>query len=140
MSSTYAARAYAATAVNNSVEAASPHRLIQMLYEAAIRNLRVAKSHLAKNEIPQKAQCMSKAMDIITQGLRANLNDDAGGEIAANLRMVYDYCERQLLLANARNDVKLIDEVISLLEPLLTAWKQIGNQGQPVSKSAAVPR
>ena len=52
----------------------------------------------------------------------------AGGELGQNLKSLYDYCERQLMLANARNEPALIDEVLGLCEQLRDAWQQIGEQ------------
>jgi len=124
----YATRAYKSVGVNTAVEAANPHALILMLYDGMIRHLRLAKAHMLNGDLGTKAASLSKALAILDQGLRASLDDDKGGEIAGNLRALYDYMERQLVLANARNDAAKIDEVIALIEPLRSAWHAITKQ------------
>jgi len=126
--SQYATQAYKTVGVNTAVEGATPHKLVLMLYDGLLRQLRLGRAHMQKGDLGAKAGCLSKAISIIDQGLRAALNDDKGGEIAQNLRALYDYAERQLVHANARNDVAVIDEVIALFEPLRAAWHGIGGE------------
>lgn len=123
--SNYAARAYANVGVNTAVEAASPHKLVLMLYDAVLKELRVAKQHMQRREIAPKAAAISKAIRLIDQGLRLNLDMQRGGNIAAQLSMLYDYSERRLLHANIHNDVAALDEVSALIEPLRQAWAGI---------------
>lgn len=137
----YASNAYQSVSVNTAVDAANPHKLILMLYDGLLRHLRLGKAYMQKGDLGNKATSLSKAISIIDQGLRASLDDEKGGDIAKHLRMLYDYSERQLVHANARNDVATVDEVINLLEPLREAWFGIGPQvtqpsQQPVNKSA----
>jgi flagellar secretion chaperone FliS len=134
----YAAQAYRSVGVNTAVDAATPHKLILMLYDGLLRHLRLSKAHMQKGDLAAKATSLSKAISIIDQGLRASLNDEQGGDIAKHLRAIYDYAERQLVYANSRNDVAKIDEVIELLEPLRTAWNGIGSQvTQPAPQQAS---
>jgi flagellar secretion chaperone FliS len=135
--SKYATQAYKTVGVNTAVEGATPHKLILMLYDGLLRQLRLGRAHMQKGDLGAKASCLSKAISIIDQGLRASLNDEKGGEIAQRLRALYDYSERQLVHANARNDVAVIDEVIALFEPLRAAWNGIGSEvGQPPAQPA----
>ena len=138
----YASHAYRTVGVNTAVDAADPHRLILMLYDGLLRHLRMGKAHMQKGDLAAKAAALSKATSIINQGLRASLDEEKGGEIAQNLKALYDYSERQLLHANVRNDATKIDEVIALFEPLREAWVGIGAQvaGPPPSAAAAAAR
>lgn len=124
----YAAQAYSKAAVHTTVDAASPHQLILMLFDGVLRQVRLAKNHMVKGEIAAKAQCISRAIEIISQGLRGSLNPEAGGEIAANLGALYDYCEQRLMQANARNQVELLDEVVGLIERVRSGWQAIAPQ------------
>jgi flagellar protein FliS len=130
MMSNYATRAYAQVGVHTQVEAASPHKLVTMLYDGLLKHLRIARAHMDNRELGHKAQSISKALSIIDQGLRNSLDLDAGGEIAAQLLALYDYCDRRLLHANLHNDVAAVDEVIQLIEPLRAAWSQISPDAQ----------
>ncbi len=134
---TYASQAYKAVSVNTTVDGATPHKLILMLYDGLLRHLRLAKAYMQKGDLASKAASVSKAISIIDQGLRASLDEDKGGEIAKHLRMLYDYSERQLVHANARNDIATLDEVINLFEPLRAAWHGIGAEvNQPPAATA----
>jgi flagellar protein FliS len=123
--SNYASRAYANVGVNTQVEGASPHKLILMLYDGLLKQVRLAKASLQKREVGPKAAAISKAMNIIDQGLRGGLNLEKGGEIAAQLAALYEYSERRLLHANLHDDIAALDEVVSLIEPLRAAWHAI---------------
>jgi flagellar protein FliS len=109
-----------------------------MLYDGALVALLSAKTNIAANNIAAKGTAISKAITIIDNGLRASLDKEAGGEIAANLDALYDYMSRRLLHANLKNDVPAIDEVHGLLADLREAWVTIGEKvGQPAAPAGA---
>jgi flagellar secretion chaperone FliS len=133
----YATRAYANVGVNTAVDAASPHKLILMLYDGLLKQLRLGKAHMQRSELGPKAACLSKALSILDQGLRMSLDLEKGGDIAAQLHLLYEYAERRILHANMRNDVSAVDEVIALIDPLRTAWQAIAPEPQRVAQGAA---
>ena len=129
--------AYAKVGLETSIGSASPHKLIVMLYDGALVALLSAKTNIAANNIAAKGIAISKAITIIDNGLRASLDKEAGGEIAANLDALYDYMSRRLLHANLKNDVPAIEEVHRLLSDLREAWVAIGDKaGQPAPAAA----
>ncbi len=67
---------------------------------------------------------ISKAITII-DGLRAHLDMEKGGDIAKNLSDIYVYAENRLFEANFRNDLKMLDEVIGLIQNIREGWIQI---------------
>jgi len=117
--------AYAQVGVQTGVMSASPHKLIVMLYDGARSAIARAKFHLENNELEARGNAISKAINIIDNGLRAVLDHEAGGEISANLESLYEYMTRRLMLANLRSDVALLNEVDALLENLASAWAAI---------------
>ena len=119
-----AATAYRQVGVQSMVDGASPHRLIQMLFEGLMQSLNAARGALQRGEIEEKGRLINKSCRILEEGLKASL-DPSQGEIASNLSALYDYCNTRLMLANARNDVTLIDEVVSLVAPIADGWSQI---------------
>ena len=119
-----ALRQYSQIATGTGVEGASPHRLIQMLLDGALEKIAVAKGHVSRSEYIEKGRHISWAISIIA-GLRASLDINQGGEIAANLEALYDYMERRLLDANSRNDLAALDEVAGLLRQVKDAWDAI---------------
>jgi len=134
--------AYHNVSIETGVTSASPHKLIVMLYDGALVALLGAKTNIAAGNIAAKGSAISKAISIIDNGLRASLDKNAGGEIAANLDALYDYMSRRLLHANLKNDVTIIDEVHGLLNDLRGAWVEIGDKVQqpPVAAPTAMPK
>jgi len=124
-----ALRAYQKVNSHAQISEASPHRLIQMLYEGGLDRLAQAKGALARGDIPQKCLMLTKAIDIIT-GLRQGLDEEKAEDPAAiqQLASLYDYMNTQLLQANISNDPEIIDEVARLLITLKSGWDAIASQ------------
>lgn len=116
--------AYNQVAVQTGVSEASPHRLIQMLLEAALEKLAKAKGFMANKRIQEKGENIGLAISIIDV-LRASLDMQRGGEISHNLESLYDYMTRRLTEANLKNDLTMLDEVANLLLPIKQAWDAI---------------
>ena len=119
-----AVQQYNRVGVSSSVEAASPHRLIEMLMDGAIEKIAFAKGFMERGNISEKGGHISWAISII-DGLKASLDLKSGGEIAQNLDDLYDYMTRRLARANIENNTDILDEVISLMRSVKSAWEQI---------------
>jgi len=122
------ADAYARVGVETGVTSASPHQLILMLYDGALASIQGAKVAMTDKNIPVKGQHISKAIDIILNGLKVSLNLDAGGELAVRLDALYDYMAERLLYANIHNNTAALEEVAALLDSLRSAWMSIADQ------------
>jgi flagellar protein FliS len=105
-------------------EGASPHRLIQILMEGALEKIRAAKGLIERRDIPEKIRNINWALSLI-DGLRHSLDMENGGEIARNLESLYDYMQRRLIVANAENDPSILDEVVSLMLEIKSAWDAV---------------
>lgn len=119
------ANAYAKVGMETGVVAASPHKLIVMLFDGALATLTMALQHMKAGDIEAKGQAISKVITIIDSGLRASLDHSAGGEISANLDALYEYMSNRLLTANLKNQPEIIEEVQHLLRDLRSAWEAI---------------
>jgi flagellar protein FliS len=116
---------YADLARESDVRGASPHRLIILLFEGAESAIAVARVHATEGHFAERGANISKAIDIIANGLKASLDIQAGGELAERLAALYDYMVSRLLWANIKNDVPTLDEVRALLGEIHEAWRQI---------------
>ena len=119
-----AVQQYNRVGVSSSVEAASPHRLIEMLMNGALEKIAFAKGYMERGNISEKGGHISWAISIV-DGLRASLDLKTGGEIAQNLDDLYDYMTRRLARANVENNPDILDEVASLMSSVKSAWEQI---------------
>ena len=119
--------AYAKVGLETGVASASPHKLIAMLYDGAIVAILNGMTQMKAGNIEEKGKALSKAIQILDNGLRASLDREAGGEIARNLDALYEYMSSRLLTANLQNDVNILQEVHGLLVDLRDTWKQIAD-------------
>ena len=108
----------------NNIATQSPGGLIVMLYEGAIRFLKQALLELEAGNAPEKGRLISKAAAIIDE-LNVSLDMEAGGEVAQNLRKLYNFAVAHLDQANLKKDPQRIRDVIGILEELLQGWKSI---------------
>lgn len=120
-----AASAYASVNIESRASASGGVELVILLIEGILDRVKLSKAAIAQRDIMSKVKHINKALEIISEGLRAHLDVGAGGELAQNLDDLYAYCSVRLLHANARNDVQALDEITNLLTPLLGAWISI---------------
>ena len=122
------ANTYTTVGLETSVTAANPHQLVSLLFDALQQSLSAAKGAMLRGDIPAKGRSVGRAVRILEEGLKAGLDAERGGDLAANLRSVYDYCIIKTTEANLRNDATMIDEVIRLIHPVSDGWNQIRNE------------
>lgn len=141
-----AAKAYATTNLESEALAASPHKLIAMLFEGAMIAILKAEHHMKEKNIIEKSAAINKASDIILLGLDASLNMDEDTELGENLHALYIYMGERLLFANLHNDLFILKEVYKLLLDLKMTWDQIAPQvnnkmpfNAPLQAGQAVP-
>lgn len=107
-----------------AVTTQSKGRLIVLLYDGAIKFMKLAVKEMEAGNHQAKSQYISKAQDIINE-LNAVLDMDAGGEIAVNLRKLYCFMNSRLSQANAKRDPQMVYEIITLMEEISQGWKAI---------------
>ena len=138
------ASAYAKIGTESGAMSASSHQLISMLFDGAKTAITMARHHMANQDIGAKGNAISKAINIVQNGLKASLDAEAGGkagaELVADLSALYDYINQRLLYANLRNDPALLDEADRLLENISSAWREIDpHQPRHVVGASAAP-
>jgi flagellar secretion chaperone FliS len=132
---------YAKVGLETDVQAASPHRLVAMLFDGAFEAMRQASQAIHNHDTELKNRALSRAVRIIDEGLRAGL-DLSAGSLATDLRELYGYVCMRLTQANLRSDVAAIEECQRILSPVREAWAGIANTpaalgGQPANTARA---
>jgi flagellar protein FliS len=122
------ASAYANVGLETSVNSASAHRLIELLFNGFVDAVGLARAAMRAKHIEQKGKAITRAARIIEEGLKAGLNMEAGGRLAEDLALLYAYVAVRLTYANLRNDETALDECLRLINPLREAWISIGPQ------------
>ena len=123
----YAAKgtqAYAQIGVESAVMSASQQQLVTMLFDGVLSALVRARLFMQDNNQQGKGVSLSKAINIIENGLRVSLDEESKDELTQNLIALYSYMVRRLLLANIRNDVSAVEEVETLMRNIADAWKE----------------
>ncbi len=108
----------------NQIATASPKKLLIMLYDGAIKNLRLAELSLNEKNLENVNKYLTKTQDIITEFM-ATLNFEDGGEVAQNLYQLYEYMDYRLIRANIDKDIEPIKEIKKYLEELRDTWMKI---------------
>ena len=131
------AAAYSAAGIETIADTADAHELILMLFDGALVSISLAAHHLKSENIAAKGENISKAIDIIENGLKVSLDYRSGGALAERLGALYEYMCNRLLHANLRNDKAALEEVSGLLRELKSAWEEIGKDRTVVSPNKA---
>ncbi|WP_366160971.1 flagellar export chaperone FliS [Bacillus infantis] len=106
----------------NSVTTASPGELTLMLYNGCLKFINQAKKAIADKNIEAKNTNIQKAQNIIRE-LMVTLNMDL--EVSENMMSLYDYMNRQLIEANLKSDIAILDEVEGLVTEFRDTWKEV---------------
>ncbi len=126
---------HARTYRTNSVLTASPGQLVLMLYDGALRALRLAQEGFAQSgSDPRRLEGINKNLlkaQAIIGELQGTLDHEAGGEFAATMHRLYDYYNRRLFEANIRKDAKPVAEVERLLRDVRDAWAEMLLKQEP---------
>jgi flagellar protein FliS len=121
--------AYQKVGVDAAIEVADPHRLILLLFagaQAAIGNARAA---MQQEKIAAKGEAISKAIDIIGNGLKVSLDLEQGGELAERLTRSTTTWSAPAA-RQPDNDLPALEEVAALLEEIHGAWREFRRRRQ----------
>lgn len=122
---------YRAVRSHGLVANASPTRLVQISFEGVLSHLAAARGCMTRiqdnrpvNDVIAKGAALGKAIALIDR-LNSALNMERGGQVAENLRALYQYMMHRLTLANATNDPGVVVEVAGLIATIKSGWDQI---------------
>lgn len=125
----------------DDVLGASPLKLVQLLYCAALDSIAAARRFVRLGDIPSRSRAITKAMAVVTE-LALSLNVEQGGELSRNLAGLYGYVEKLLIQANFEQREQPLEEAEQLLSTLAAAWSTFAPEprssvGDPAVHSAA---
>ncbi|TQV75315.1 flagellar export chaperone FliS [Aliikangiella marina] len=127
---------YQSTSTQSGIFEASPHRLIQMLFEGALEKIAKAKGFMQRNKIEEKGHHINWAIKIIA-GLQNSLNMEQGGDLSEKLYRLYDYMIDTLMQAHAENSIEKLDEVTLLLKEVKSGWDGIEEEVRQMTNQQA---
>lgn len=115
-----------------TVDTSDNVKLVSLLFDGAVNFLKVARGKMEQRDIAGKGIYIGKATAIVGE-LSSSLNMEEGGEIARNLRRLYDFVLDRLLKANLKNDLTALSEAERVLEMLRSGWKEMEMKQQAAS-------
>lgn len=116
---------YRSVDVNSRVGGASPHALINLLYEDLLRELRLAAIAIDRRDFATRSAKVTKALAILF-ALEAGLDFDKGGEVAATLSRFYRGARETIMRASVKLDAAGLRAVVTNIEEIATSWRSIG--------------
>lgn len=127
----------AVTAYGQAADTLPPLQQIVLLYDGAIRRLKEARGAAERGRIGERHKAVEQAVAIV-DALHRCLDDERGGEIAANLDRLYTHLIFRMQQINIQGDLSICEEVAGQLTELRMAWAALLNQGSPTATPAAV--
>jgi flagellar secretion chaperone FliS len=115
---------------------ADPLQQIVMLYDGAIKFLRLASASIESRDIAAKAEQTDRALQIINY-LQSILDLERGADVAASLNALYTSVTLVILNASARLDATEMRRAADLLAPVRDAWSINARQASMPAKSTS---
>lgn len=110
-----------------SIQSASREKILLMLYEGAIKFVKLAIQGIEKKSVKDKCENIGRAYDIVLE-LNNTLDHKVGGEVSARLEQLYQYMIEQMIKANIESkpevSIESLKTVQNLLETLHEGWVQ----------------
>lgn len=107
---------------HNSIQTASPAKLILMLYEGAVKFCNIGLDGIREKDIKKANMNIQKAENIIVQ-LRMDL--DMKYPVAKEFDQVYDYIYRRLVEANMKKDAEILEEALEHIKTMRDTWVEV---------------
>lgn len=120
-----------------SIKTASSGKIVLMLYDEAIKQMKFACERLENKskQIDAINKSIIKAQEVITE-LMVSLDFDKGGEISKNLFSLYMFFNKELMNANVKKDPEPIKGVSKMITELRDAWSEIMKNPNPSANQA----
>lgn len=106
------------------VETASPMQLVRMLYDAMLESTQQAKSSLEAKDYEEAHNRLLHAQRIVEE-LDHALDMDTGGEVALNLRRLYDFLLQRLTYVNITKSMSALEDTEAVMEEMHAMWMSV---------------
>ena len=123
---------YTDVELSSQVEGASPHQLVQILFQELVRNLGLMEAAITAGNFSRLGSSYSRTLAILTW-LQSTLDMERGGEVAATLATIYIDCRRRTSRAARDRDLAQIQIVQETIGEIAGAWSAIGPKFTPPS-------
>ncbi len=115
---------YQSVDLASRIEGASPHQLVQVMYEELLKALDAMAVATRRGDLAQRNARQARALAILT-GLETSLDFEKGGEIARGLVAIYREARRLLIAAGRENDADKARQARDMLFEIASAWEAL---------------
>ena len=106
------------------VETASPMQLVRMLYDAMLQSTREARLAIESHDYEHANGRLLHAQKIVEE-LDHAVDEDKGGEIAYNLRRLYDFLLQRLTYVNITKSLSALEDTELVMEEMHSMWAAV---------------
>lgn len=122
-----------------AVQGAGPVRLVVLLYEQAIEDLRQALAAHTGGDIEGRTRQINHAI-LVLGHLEATLDPAPGRQVAANLERFYRQIRASLIQAQCRQSAQLLEKQIALLIEVRDAWCEVERRERTLAPAGGISR
>ncbi len=119
---------YQSVDIASRIEGATPHQLVQIMYEELLKALDAMAFATSRGDYVQRGQHQSRALAVLT-GLETSLDFDKGGQIAVDLVAIYREARRLVVAGGRENDARMVTQAREMIQEIASAWDAIGKRG-----------
>ena len=107
----------------NSVNTASKEQLLLMLLDGAVKYTKIARLAIIDKNMERAHKELTRVQDIFLE-LMITIDKDSS-KYMQDLYNVYEFIKNELVQANIKKDIKIIDNVLPLIEDIRDMWYEV---------------
>lgn len=111
---------------NNSINYSSKEQLLLMLLDGAVRFSKIARQAIADKDVKKAHEFLIKTQNIFYE-LIISLDLAKAGDWGKDMVELYEFIIKRLSDANIKKDIKIVEEVIPLIEDVRETWNEAYN-------------
>jgi flagellar protein FliS len=119
---------YQSVDISSRIEGATPHQLVQIMYEELLKALDAMAFATSRGDYVQRGEHQSKVLAVLI-GLETSLDFDKGGQIAVDLVAIYREARRLVIAGGREGDARLVMQAREMIQEISSAWDAIGRRG-----------
>ncbi len=106
----------------NSVNLASGQQLLLMLLDGSVKYTKIARLAILEKDIARAHKELIRVQDIF---LELMITMDKNTKYMEDLYNLYEFVKNELVKANMKKDIKIIDEVLPIIEEIRDMWYEV---------------
>ncbi|MFL8800272.1 MULTISPECIES: flagellar export chaperone FliS [unclassified Clostridioides] len=106
----------------------SQEELLLVLLDGAIESTKISKKAIIDKDMQKSYKELIRVQNIFAE-LMVTLDQNVG-QWAKDMYNVYDFIRHELSKANITNDIKIIDEILPIIQQIRDVWYEVNNKSR----------